>query len=504
MASKRVRLPAIAQYNSRMSAAGSQATSTAYAGVGVAGLMVAGRTVTATSKDARYVNCFAQTVTDEIANSKRVYAVKRPGFGTQSTPESGSTGHAVIVWSGKGDGTDVISAFGSTNSNIYNGSTSLGAITGKCTGISETVLTTTATLVITSSDSTAWYYDTGVGTTTKITDVDFPGNASETIVGTFAHIDGYACVMTQSGQLWASDINSVTAWTASSYASTSAYPDKGVGCVRNKNFIMAFGTESVEFWYNAGLSPFPLTRATALTLKVGAISADAIGEISDTTFWVGSTPQGGLSVFQYDGTLRRVSNPEQDAALLLAGASNITLTTIRFFGRSFVLVIAGTSTYAYCVEEKFWHEWSTTTVLWTKCTGVSIGSTMVNYAVSDQSTSGKVYLMNNASLVFTDDAVAYTARIQLPSMDLNTNRKKFWESVEIVGDQEESTSSLSLLYTDDDYQNYTTASSIDLSSTDRRISRLGASRKRGWVMTHAANTPMRIEALELMVEVGSV
>jgi len=497
------RLPLLADYDTRVSAVGAQSSSTAYSGIGIAGLMVAGSTVTATTKDALFVNCFAQTVSNEHTNAKRLFIVKRPGFGTQSTPQSGSTGHGILIWSGNGAGTDVISAFGSTNSTIYNGTTGLGTITGKCTGLTETFVSTTPTICITSSDSTAWYYDTGVGTVTKISDVDFPGNAGETVVGTFAHLDGFACIMTKSGQLWASDINTVANWTASSFDSTSAYPDLGIGCVRNKNFIMAFGSESVELWYNAGLSPFPFTRSPAHTLKVGAISASAIGEISDTTFWVGSTPQGGLSVFQYDGTLRRVSTPEIDASMQLAGPISISISTIRFMGRSFVLVIAGTSTYAYCVEEKFWHQWTSTNVLWTHCTGLAVGGTMVNYAVSDQTTSGIVYLMNNAGLLFTDAGSAYTARVQLPNYDARTRRRKFWQRAEVVGDYETSTSTLTILYTDDDYQNYTTAGTIDLSSTQRQLHRLGSSRRRGWVMTHASNTPMRLEALEVQYDIGA-
>jgi hypothetical protein len=500
---RQVRIPLASAYNTRMSAAGSAPTSSGYVGVGIVGLMVVGRTVTATTKDARYINCFAQTVTDQISSTKRLYVVKRPGFGTQSTPASGERGYGVFVWTGKDAGTDVISAFGATNSTIYNGASSIGAITGRATGVTETVITTTPTLTVTSSDSTAWYYDTGVGTMTKITDSDFPGNAGETVVGTFAHIDGFPCIMTASGKLYAGDLNTVTAWTANSFTSTNAYPDKGIGCVRFKNFIMAFGTESCEFWYNAGLSPFPLARATALTIKVGAVSADAIGEISDTKFWVGSTPQGGLSVFQYDGSLSRVSNPEQDAALVLAGASNISLSTLRLYGRSFVLVNTGsTTTYAYCIEEKMWHEWTSTTVLWTKCAGVSLGSTMVNYAVSSESTSGKVYLMNNASLVFTDDSVAYTARVQTSNTDLGTQKRKFWGSLDVVGDEEASTSNVSLLYSDDDYQSYKTWGTIDLSATDRKAYRLGSSKRRAWVLEHSANTPMRLEALELSVEIG--
>lgn len=463
--------------------------------------MIVGKTTQSTDKDARYINCFVQTITDTISGKKRVFTVKRPGFGTQSTPAAGQKGYGIMVWTGQGSGQKIISAFGETNSTVYDGTTSLGAITGQCSGITETFVGATATVTVTSNNNTAWYYDTGVGVMTQIVSVNFP--SAELLAGTFAHMDGFPFILTKRGRLWAGDLNTVTAWTANSFGATNSAPDQGVAAIRWRQYIMAFGTESLEFWYNAGLTPFPLARASAMTQKVGAVSADAIAQIADTLWWCGSTPQGGISIFQWDGSLARVSTPEIDAIMILAGAANISLSTIRFFGRSFVLVKAGPTTIAYCVEEKMWHEWNSTTPLWTKCAGQSLAGTMANYAVSNVSTSGKVYLMNPASLVFTDDGATYTARPQLPGQDLGTGRMKFWHDLEIICDRETSASAITLSYTDDDYQTYTTHGAGDLSEARVRFTRLGASRKRGWVLTHSANTPMRLEALEGNVTVGN-
>jgi hypothetical protein len=492
---KPFRIPLVGPYTTRV---GSLTTSSGIVGIGIVGLMVVGQTSSASTKDARYINCFKQS----IQEAQKIYAVKRPGFATHITPSSGNKGYALLIWTGLGTGDSVVTGFGDSNSTIYVNSSSVGSITGRVTGITETDISTTPTIAISSSNSTAWYYDGG--TLTQITDGDFPGNNGMTIAGTFAHIDGYAVIMTTSGRVYASDLNTITAWTATSFDTANAYADAGVGVVRHKQFIMAFGTQSVQFFYNAGLTPFPLSKATAMTLRIGAVSADAIAQISDTTFWCGSTPQGGLSIFQFDGSVQRITTPEIDASLVLAGASAISLTSIRFYGRSFVLVRAGSLTYAYCVEEKMWHEWSTTTPLWYKCAGLStISGSMVNYSISNVSTDGKVYIQNQASPVFTDDSVAYTSRIQLPLLDLGTRKMKFWHDIEIVGDEEEASSAITLLYTDDDYQNYVTQGTGDLSNDRVRFHRLGASRRRGWVLSHSANAPFRLEALEGNVTIGA-
>ena len=472
---KQFRLPLTGSLASRVSAVNAADSTSGYVGIGIVGLMIVGKPSQPTDKDQRFLNCFTQTTADG-----KKYRVKRSGFSTLNTPASGQKGYAIIVWTGSGTGTDVITAFGETNSTIYNGTVSLGAITGRCTGLSETFVTTTPTICATSTDSTGWYYDSGVGVMTKIADADFPGNAGYTLAGTFVHLDGYAIIATTDGKLWASDLNSVTPWTATSFDSANAYPDRGVAAVRHRDTVILFGSDSMQVFQNAGRTPFPLVKVDSLTARVGAVSMDAITQISDVTFWAGSTPQGGLSIFQFDGAINRISTPEVDALLVLAGASNVTLSAIRTFGRSFVLVSAASETYAYCIEEKEWGPWSTTTPLWYKTCGVSMGSSMLTYSVSNKTTSGKVYTQNPGSMVFTDDGVAYTARMQLTPTDFGTMNKKFWKEVTVVGDVETSASALTLACSDDNYQSFTTLATLDLSEQRPRATRLGASRRRAW------------------------
>lgn len=483
-------------YNTRISQSNAVSGASGVVGIGIVGVMVVGAAPSAVDKDERYINCM---LTKE---GSKQYLVKRPGVASLNTPSTGNVGSAILVWTGSSGGTDVISAFGATNSTVYNGTTSLGAITGKARSITETTVTTTATLLVASGDSTGWYYDTGVAVMTKIADADFPGNAGYTTAGDFVVIDGFNCIMTTDGKVWASNLNSVTGWTANNYDSTSEYPDAGVGLAKFKSMIMAFGKESCQFFQNAGLTPFPLQKSKNMTMKVGAISSDAIATLADNVFWCGSTDKGGLSIFQYDGSMARISTPEQDFQLVLAGPTNISLTTLRFYGRSFLLVKANATTYVYCLEDKRWHEWSSTTPLWYKCAGLSSGSQILTYSISNISTSGKVYLINPASLVFTDDGVAYTATYQSPTMDAD-GATMFFDFLRIIADMEPSTSTLTISASDDDYQTFTTLGTVDLSQAVRRIDRLGSSVKRAWKLTHSSDTAMRIEKAVGEMAVGT-
>ena len=564
------RIPMASAYTTRFSASNVLGAVSGIVGQGIVGMMIVGK-VGSASKDGQLINCLVTTVSDPIQNVKRSYLVKRPGFSTAITPAAGSIGNALMIWTGKGTGVEVVSAFGSTNSTLYLTTTSLGSITGLATGIVETFIGTEPTLLISSSDNTAWQITsdaitvaltftgdthtnttvdnisstaglvvgqllTGTGfaantriasinsataiTTTlattatnagvtitrtmlgKIVDADFPGNAGRALAGTFSVMDGYAAIMDTEGTLWASDLNTTSAWNPLSFDSANAYPDKGVGCIRQKNFILAFGTESLQFFYNAGLTPFPFAKSVAMTVKVGAVSANAITQIADSIFWCGSTPQGGLSIFTYDGSISRVSTPEIDGLLILAGASNISLTTIRFYGRSFVLINVITMTYAYCIEESNWFQMQSSVNLWHKCVGVSIGGTMINYSISNTETAGKIYSMNPVSFVYGDDSVPYTSTAQLPPFDHGTSVRKFYSEIELICDRELSSSPISILYSDDDYQSFTIGGELDLSDARPRALRLGSGRKRIWAISHSAQTPFRIEYLQGTVRVG--
>lgn len=501
-----LRVPLSGSYNTRISDVSALSSSSGVVGVGIVGSMIVGMAYRGSDKDQRYINCLPVTVNEPITNTKKIYVVKRPGFAVNNTPASGNIGTAIHVWVAAGSGSDVISAFGSTNSTIYNGTTSLGAITGKCNGITETVLSGTAHLLMSSTDSTAWYYPSG-GSLTKVTDADFPGNAGKTTAGTFAHLDGYAFIMTSDGLIYNSDLNSVTSWSASSFTSANEYPDQGVGLVRYRNTILAFGKESMEVYQNAGnAAGSPLSRIPGYSQLIGCISADAITSIKDTVFFCGATKQGSIALYAYDGQKAvPVSPPEINAQFTIAGPSNVTLTSMGFYGRHFVVCKASNTTFVYCVDEPDWHEWSSTEPLWYKADGVSNGSTMVCYTISNVSTSGKVFVFDPASTTYQDNGSAFSAIIQTSKLDLGNSLRKSWGKMNVVGDQTTTTSNLSITWSDDDYQNYSTAVTVDLSGTHPNVSRTGSSRRRNWILSHSDNTSMRLESLDFPdIQVGEI
>jgi hypothetical protein len=416
-----------------------------------------------------------------------------------------------MVWTGSGAGDTLISAFGSVSSSIFTTSTLIPTnnsvttnIGARATSITETVVNNQANLYITANDNSGWFYDTSISTSIiKIQDAQYPGNNGLTLGGFGAHMDGYTFQMDTRGAIHNSDLNTISSWTATGNINANLYPDKGIGCIRWRQYIVGFGSETMEFFYNAGnATGSPLTRIPNMAQRIGAVHADAITTISDTVFFCGSTSQGGLAIYSFDGQVARISPPEIDTVLLLAGAGNIKLTSLLDLGLHFIIVKAGTSQYAYLIEEKFWFIWQTH-LGYVRFAGLSTGSAQVVYGVSELVTTGKVYVINPASRTFQDDGQAFTARAQMNAVDPGRGEFVSYEELEVVADVEASSSVLHVTHTDDDYITYSNPRTVNLSTSTPKITRLGGTKTpRAFATTHSDNMPMRLKEIRVRVNVG--
>lgn len=147
----------------------------------------------------------------------------------------------------------------------------------------------------TNPTSKAYIIDTtGSGTgITQITDADYP---STTAVGQFINVDGYLFVMTNLGQIYNSDLGAPLSWTSTNFIVASISPDRGIGLAKYKNQIVAFGANSVEFFYNAANptgSPLARTEQAAIT-GIGCINAKTIVSMQDSVYWISGDVAPGV------------------------------------------------------------------------------------------------------------------------------------------------------------------------------------------------------------------
>jgi hypothetical protein len=129
----------------------------------------------ALNEDQRFLNVAFDVVQNPVTGKATVYCEKRPGWGVDSIVAAGSVSTGLI----KTDSVNsVVSAFGATNSTIYDGQVSVGVITGRALYFSETLISNVGYVLIKSSDGTGWYYPSDAKDVTAYT---ADGNNSTTI-----------------------------------------------------------------------------------------------------------------------------------------------------------------------------------------------------------------------------------------------------------------------------------------------------------------------------------
>ena len=114
----------------------------------------------------------------------------------------------------------------------------------------------------------------------------------------------------------------------------------------------------------------------------------------------------------------------------------------------------------------------------------------------DQSGDGIVYTFSESD--YTDAGQDITVEIVTQPMDMEIIQRKQMSSLFVEADTQNTTISVS--YTDDDYQNFSTPRSISLNQPRKFLRRLGSFYTRAFKITHTDNTPLRLMSLEIPVD----
>lgn len=142
------------------------------------------------------------------------------------------------------------------------------------------------------------------GTLTTITDVDFPGNQTPVVPtrGPFVQLNEHIFIMGQNGKIYNSDQASISSWNVRGVQPASIEPDSGVGLAKYKQHIVAFGTNSMEFFEDAGLAPpgGPLQRTEQAFIRIGCVSGSTVHTIGDTLYWIASGETDVRGLYKLD------------------------------------------------------------------------------------------------------------------------------------------------------------------------------------------------------------
>lgn len=453
----------------------------------------------ANAQDQRKVNCYYNTITNSFSGAKETLIVKRTGASLYQDELNGSTNQiqysAVRGVNGNNTSyvgiqevstnaikvvraTDVISAVSSTidtDANLVPGFLVKGSPAGPDVLILQlsNKQTTPASVDPGSTAADNFYYSTDGDTWTNITDTDFVG-ATNIICGACVIMDGFMFVLRSDNTIQHSDHEDVTSWASGSIISKSIIQDVPIGLARLRNQILAFGSESVEVFYNAGnATGSVLGRLPHLSARVGLnnlVYGNYTAEIGNRLYFIGSeTGFAGsqvASLYVYDGSrFEKLYHPIIDKIF----TQNIIYNFGPFPWGSkhglYAQLTSPTSTtghkwLVYFPEDEEWFEW-TSDVFQPINDGLSFcGGNKAGASTCNSVYVGDVLDGYDVAAAATNVTYPFTLQFKLPIEDGLPHTIPYFG---LIGDTNSSETLLAISKSSDDYQNFTSVGNIDLS-----------------------------------------
>lgn len=450
------------------------------------------------------VNSIYEPVRNALTDKVTLYLCKRPGvvdsgntYGTSSQvaylseidPEAFTNG-PLWTWVFSKNGNDIVAASRTSTSVV---STAIGfapAFVDKYTNSIDTY----AILQIRNAagDQSAFLSDSLITGWSEITDADFTGLDHQ---GKMEFLDGYALISTPRS-VYNSELNTVSTWTASAYIDRQINQDPGIGLARLGKQIISFGTASFEVFRNAGTAfGSPLESVHELSQRYGLADTNVVGMrhysvvIDGRLYWRGSNPEG---VFAYNGSVvEKVSPLAVDK--ILAERQHYYVSRIGLQGQV-ALVIgldlpSATTQRAllFFPEWKDWFIWESTVFMPLACWR----SERVCLGIGGN--THKVFEVSVSTENFQDAGTNYTWTHQFKVPKRGNGFQKM-DMFGLVGDTASSAQLINVQFSDNDYSSFSAARTIDMSGTDKMITRCGGYRSRAVKLSYAGDQALRVEA----------
>jgi hypothetical protein len=171
-------------------------------------------------------------------------------------------------------------------------------------------------VLLDAENNQGWYIDGAAPEQLfRITAGAFPGiqNGAQ-LAGGGAELDGFLYVLDTDGVIYNSNINDVTQWSALDFLEAQREQDAGVYLTKHHDNIVALGSNSTEFFYNAG-NPVgsPLQRRPDISYRTGALDRKTVFTSGERIYFIGSEKIGTPSMYEIAGyQLTKVSDDSID------------------------------------------------------------------------------------------------------------------------------------------------------------------------------------------------
>jgi hypothetical protein len=239
--------------------------------------------------DARMVNLFPEIVPE--AGKEPAFLQRAPGLKLLNTV---GIGPIRGLWAfSSNDGV----AFVVSGNELYKiNNAYVATLLGAVSGAGPVSMADNGTQLFIAANGPSYIYNNTTGVFGAITDPDFPGAV------TVCYLDGYFVFNQPNSQLmWVTAILDGTNINALDFASTEGSPDGLIAVASNFREVWAFGTNSIEVWFDSGATDFPLQRIQGAYNEIGCAATFSVAKLDNGLFWLGSDARGQGIVYRSQG-----------------------------------------------------------------------------------------------------------------------------------------------------------------------------------------------------------
>jgi len=354
------------------------------------------------------------------------------------------------------------------------------------------VLTVAGTTLTLSQNATA------NGTTTLTFTTNYP---TSTVTGA-VFIDGYYLVADSTGLIYNSNVEDPTTWQAINYIGAVSQSDSLVCIARTVNYILAMGTNTLEFFYDAGASPgSPFLPYQNSVLQVGCAEGHTVVQMDNTVVWMSTSQQKGYQITALAGQSPQIiSNQYVERVLNRCTPSNAYAFSVKTSGHSFyILTLKDVGiTLVYDFAQHGWTYWSSVEDNAEKYFSCYNYTSFSGFDLLQHESNGKVYKLDPT--VYQDDGNPIYVLSRTPLIDGGDNIRKFWREMQVIGDKVDSYALMR--WTSNDYNDYSEWQNVNLNTAKSQVHRGGQGRRRSFDIFHTDNEPLRLQYIECEVEKG--
>ena len=440
------------------------------------------------AKDAKLVNCYVEKSPDGD-----YWVYKRQGLSedTDLSRPSAATGRGMFNWRGSvytifnGDlfknGVDIGNV---ANSGMYTFSASLGA---------------TPTLFI-KNTTNAYVWDDA--TLTAVADPQYP---STTVPGS-AYLDATTYVMTEAAAIQGSDLNDPINWDVLNTITAQIEPDAGVAIAKQLVYVVVLKEWTTEVFYDAANpTGSPLGTVQGAKVSYGCVNGASVQSIDDILLWVSTTRSAQAQVIMMQGLKAEVVSTPPIERLI----DNVSFTTmyswlIKDEGHTFYVFtsVEANVTLVFDIRERAWFQWTDSSGNYFPICASSYRTAGQQHLVQHIS-NGKVYLVDRE--YYTDAGTGIPVNVYTPNWDAGLDRNKQCTMLRVLADQQTG-STLYVRTNDEDYaaDKWTKFRPVDLGMKRPFLANLGTFRRRAHNFYHNSNTPLRLKAIDLQLDLGTL